>query len=144
MPEQHRHWYCFSCNKSVHGLYRTGSKNSRSERLRTINDAANESKGQGHAEAPFCTVQFSVVEAEPHIRIMAPNQYYFIKELKKFYWKKPWLHRSTEHKEKAKGRNNVRVGAGGVIRIYGSIKPEPEEIFTFPQHWFNYNLSFFI
>jgi hypothetical protein len=44
---------------------------------------------------------------------------------------------------KPKSRNNVCVGAGGVIRIYGSIKPEPEEIFTAPQHWFNYNFVFF-
>jgi hypothetical protein len=99
VPEQHRHWYCFSCNKPVPGLYRTGSKNSRSERLQTINTAVNESKGQGHAEAPFCSVQFSVAEPEPHIRITAPDQYYFIKDLKKFYWKKPWLHQSTEDRE---------------------------------------------
>jgi hypothetical protein len=60
-PEQNRYWYCFSCNKSVPGQYRAGSKNSRSERIQTINTAVNESKGQGHAEAPFCTVRYNLM-----------------------------------------------------------------------------------
>jgi hypothetical protein len=39
-------------------------------------------------------------------------------------------------KKTSKGSKNVPVGAGAVIRIYGSAEPEPKEIITGPQHCF--------
>jgi hypothetical protein len=39
--------------------------------------------------------------------------------------------------KKSKGCKNVCVGAGAgvLIRISGSVEPEPEEIYTAPQQW---------
>ncbi len=53
------------------------------------------------------------------------NFLYFIKKKKKNIFSGKKL-----------GTAHVRVGAGSgaVIRIYGTLEPEPKEIFTAPQH----------